>query len=277
MSDYNGNSVRSTRIPVLDYPAIPNAYKVLSGVTIANEYSNGGYARPGGTNGTNSDGSPKGSLFMYKLKITPDGFLSLSYSVNGGSWLGVLANQSITSSNGALPSTIRFGFAGSTGGSSNIHEVLCFKAASLDTSSSSAATNLKQSAKVTSSSQAYFAYYEDVDLSLRLARAGWRFECAPDALARHEGSRTGRRTPFRRAFWTARNRWRTLFRNFEPALLARSLGPLLRADLAHVRQLGWKGVALPLLVWPRVPFLALRARAETRKLSGWPVIASKAP
>jgi GT2 family glycosyltransferase len=123
----------------------------------------------------------------------------------------------------------------------------------------------------------FFAYYEDVDLSLRLARAGWRFVCDPQAVTRHEGSRTGRRTPFKRAFWTARNRWRTLFRNFEPALLARSLVPLLRADLAHVRQVGWKGVALPLLVWPRVPFLALRARAEPRKLSGWPVAASKAP
>ena len=161
LSDFNGNSVSATKINVLDYPAIPNAYKVLSGVTIANEYANGGYARPNGT--PNS-----GSLLMYKLKITADGFLSLSYSVNGGSWLGVLANQSITASNGPLPSTIRFGFAGSTGGSSNIHEVLCFKAASLDTSSSSAATNLKQSAKVTSSSQAYFAFYDPNDWTGRL-------------------------------------------------------------------------------------------------------------
>ena len=73
----------------------------------------------------------------------------------------------------------------------------------------------------------YFAYYEDVDLSLRLARAGWRFVCDPRAVATHEGSLTGRRTPWRRAFWTARNRWRTLFRNFAPSLLARHLGPLL--------------------------------------------------
>jgi GT2 family glycosyltransferase len=124
---------------------------------------------------------------------------------------------------------------------------------------------------------AFFAYYEDVDLSLRLARAGWRFVCDPRAVARHEGSRTGRRTPFRRAFWTARNRWRTLFRNFEPSLLARSLIPILRADLSHVRQAGWKGFALPLLVWPRVPFLALRARGQTRKLSGWPGGAGKTP
>ncbi len=120
----------------------------------------------------------------------------------------------------------------------------------------------------------YFAYYEDVDLALRLSRAGWRFACEPAAVARHEGSRTGKRTPFRRAFWTARNRWRTLFRNFESALLARHLIPILRADLSHVRQVGWRGLALPLLVWPRVPFLALRERAGSRKLSHWPAAAS---
>jgi len=119
----------------------------------------------------------------------------------------------------------------------------------------------------------FFAYYEDVDLSLRLARAGWRFLCEPRAVARHEGSRTGRRTPFRRAYWTARNRWRTLFRNFESALVARHLFPILRAALAHVRAVGWRGLALPLLVWPRVPFLALRertGRGSAGKLSHFP-------
>lgn len=116
----------------------------------------------------------------------------------------------------------------------------------------------------------FFAYYEDVDLSLRLARAGWRFVCDPRALARHEGSLTGRRTPWKRAFWTARNRWRTLFRNFAPKLLWGHLGPLLAADLAHVRQVGWRGLALPLLVWPRLPALAFRARAETGLLDRFP-------
>ena len=116
----------------------------------------------------------------------------------------------------------------------------------------------------------YFAYYEDVDLSLRLARGGWRFVCDPRAVATHEGSLTGRRTPWRKAFWTARNRWRTLFRNFAPSLLARHFGPLLAADLAHVRQVGWRGVALPLLVWPRLPAMAFRARAETGLLDRFP-------
>jgi GT2 family glycosyltransferase len=116
----------------------------------------------------------------------------------------------------------------------------------------------------------FFAYYEDVDLSLRLSRAGWRFVCEPGARARHEGSRTGRRTPFRRAFWTARNRWRTLFRNFAPGLLARKLGPLLAADLAHARQVGWKGAAIPLLVWPRLPLMALRLGGQERRLERFP-------
>ena len=123
----------------------------------------------------------------------------------------------------------------------------------------------------------FFAYYEDVDLSLRLARAGWRFACEPQAVARHEGSRTGRRTPFRRAVWTARNRWRTLFANFAPRFLARNLPALLRADLAHARRLGPAGVVLPLLVWPGIPFLALRRRRETGLLAGWPSVGPITP
>jgi len=116
----------------------------------------------------------------------------------------------------------------------------------------------------------FFAYYEDVDLALRLARAGWRFVCDPRAIARHEGSRTGRRTPWRRAFWTARNRWRTLFRNFSPKLIRRSLPALLRADLAHARAVGAGGLALPLLVWPRLPWMAWRSAGERGRLTAWP-------
>ena len=67
------------------------------------------------------------------------------------------------------------------------------------------------------------------------SRAGWRFACDPAAVARHEGSRTGSRTPWKRAKWIARNRWKTLFRNFDRRLLRRNALALLRADLAHAR------------------------------------------
>src|SRR5579859_1673617 len=157
--DYSNSSTptnTNTTAPGLDYAAIPNAYKVLSGVTIANEYANGGLTR--------GDAQP----ILYKLKITTSGLLSLNYSFNGGAWQSVLTNQNITASNGALPRTLRFGFAGSTGGSSNIHEVLCFKAAAADTSSSSATSNQTQSSRVTSSTQAYFSFYDPNDWTGRL-------------------------------------------------------------------------------------------------------------
>jgi len=123
---------------------------------------------------------------------------------------------------------------------------------------------------------AYFAYYEDADLSLRLARAGWQFACDPRVTARHEGARTSSRTPFRRAVWTARNRWRTLFRNIEPRRIRASFGRLLRADLAHARRLGWRAPLLPLLVWPGLPAEALRFRSEHGRLRDWPASAVRA-
>ena len=118
----------------------------------------------------------------------------------------------------------------------------------------------------------FFAYYEDVDLSLRLQRAGWRFACDPQAVAWHEGSRTGRRTPFRRAVWTARNRWRTLLGNFDRDLLARNLPGILRADLAHAKKLGLSGALLPFLVWPLLPLFAFRARGRSGLLLEWPSV-----
>ena len=99
---------------------------------------------------------------MYNLKITQNGLLSLSYST-GGAYSYVIQNQSITTANGPLPATFRFGFAGSTGGDTNVHEIMCFKAASAATSGSSATVNEKQAAKVQAGTQAYFAYYNPND------------------------------------------------------------------------------------------------------------------
>ena len=137
------NSVNTAGI--LDYAPIPNAYKELpSSLKIANESAmKRGNAQP----------------ITYKLKITSDGLLSFWYSYNGGAFQSVLTNQSITASNGPLPSTFRFGFAGSTGGSTNIHEIMCFNAQPAELSSSSAGLNEKETAKVQTGTQVYFAFY----------------------------------------------------------------------------------------------------------------------
>ncbi len=130
---------------ILDYGAIPNAYAVLpAGTQIANESAmTRGAAKP----------------IFYDLKISQAGLLSLSYSINGGAYQQVIKSQSITASNGPLPANFLFGFAGSTGGDSNIHEILCFKAVPETTASSSAGASERQSAKLETGAQAYFAFY----------------------------------------------------------------------------------------------------------------------
>jgi type IV pilus assembly protein PilY1 len=102
-----------------------------------------------------SDGTP----ITYNLKITSDNKLSLTYAYQGGATQSVITNQDITASNGPLPATLRFGFAGSTGGSTNIHEIMCFKVTPADQAQSSAGLNEKQSARVETGTQVYFAFY----------------------------------------------------------------------------------------------------------------------
>jgi len=141
-----------------DYFAVPAGYKVLpTNQPIANE----------------SAGYRKNAIpITYNLKITPAGLLSLSYSYNGGANQAVITNVDITQKNSVtnipanpLPANVRFGFAGSTGGSRNVHEIMCFQATPSDTSSSSAGLNQKQTAKVQTGSQVYFAYYNPQTLA----------------------------------------------------------------------------------------------------------------
>ncbi|MEA2600790.1 MAG: hypothetical protein QOF89_1782 [Acidobacteriota bacterium] len=73
-----------------------------------------------------------------------------------------------------------------------------------------------------------FAWYEDVDLGVRLRAAGWRALLVPAARVRHAGSSTGRTL--------SRERWRLLYGN---------------RWLVAARLLGRS-------FWPRVPVLAAR-------------------
>lgn len=139
-----GGSATDTGGTVLDYPAIMGAYQVLpSSLKIANE-------------GAQIRGSA--TPITYSLKITENGLLSLSYST-GGSFRPVLTDQDIRSTNGSLPPTFRFGFAGSTGGSTNVHEILCFQAGPGSLADTSLGVNQKQASKIAAGEQAFLASY----------------------------------------------------------------------------------------------------------------------
>ena len=133
---------------ILDYAPIPNAYNDNLGFQIAAESAT-----------TRGAATP----IFYDLKITQDGLLSFSYSVSGGAYSYLIKGQSITASNGPLPASFRVGFAGSDGGATNVHEIMCFKAASANQSGSSASVNQKQASKLEAGTQAYFAYYNPND------------------------------------------------------------------------------------------------------------------
>ncbi|MHB1655107.1 MAG: PilC/PilY family type IV pilus protein [Burkholderiales bacterium] len=131
-------------IAVMDYAAIPGGYHILpSSQLIANESAS-----------VRTDAWP----ITYKLIITNTGLLTFLYNYNNTGYQTVLVNQPITASNGPLPSTFRFGFSGSTGGSRNIHEITCFDAQPLQSASSSGA-NTVESGKVQIGTQVYFSNY----------------------------------------------------------------------------------------------------------------------
>lgn len=144
--DRNGNVTTTysyTSIPY-DYNAISGGYSVLPNSTlIANESAT-----------TRVNATP----ITYKLNISAAGLLNFAYSYNNGAFQPVLANNSITASNGPLPSSLRFGFSSGTGGSNNVHEITCFSASPL-LSNTSAGANTVQSGQVKIGSQIYLATY----------------------------------------------------------------------------------------------------------------------
>ena len=157
--DANDNNVSSAnQVALYDYPPIPNAFAELPTTQkIANESA---MSRQSAT------------PIFYQLKISQNGQLSLSYSINGGAYQQVITRQNITTANGPLPANLLFGFAGSTGGSTNIHEILCFQAQPATSASSSAGASEKQSAKIETGTQAFFAYYNPSGWTGRVTATG---------------------------------------------------------------------------------------------------------
>jgi type IV pilus assembly protein PilY1 len=153
--DYSDSASNPTQVtkpsPALyDYAPIPGAFSVLPVKQIAGEWGAGVYSRPAAT------------PIFYNLTITQDGLLSLSYAIAGSpAYTNIIQNRSIAATNAipALPSSLYFGFAGSSGGSTNIHEIMCFKAAPADQSANSAAVSQQLATKIQGGAQIYFSYY----------------------------------------------------------------------------------------------------------------------
>jgi N-acetylglucosaminyl-diphospho-decaprenol L-rhamnosyltransferase len=99
---------------------------------------------------------------------------------------------------------------------------------------------------------AYFLYVEDVDLGVRLRRAGWRLRYEPDARVVHRvGASTGRRRA-----WALRTHARSLDRYYARHVGTGPVGRLAR-PLVRIALAGWVVVTL---VWER---LVGRGRSTT--------------
>ena len=186
------NSVNTANI--LDYPAV--AYAELSGVQIANEVSPYREGSPPGCSTASSASNPcntsgSGSSLItygpatpitYDMKITPDGYLSLKYSVNGAAYVPIINNQSFTGTIGSPPANVRFGFAGSDGGASNVHEIMCFKATPAQSSSTSGSVTVYQDPTVHTGAQIFTAFYDPNDWAGRLQAQAIVFDTTKNLL-----------------------------------------------------------------------------------------------
>jgi type IV pilus assembly protein PilY1 len=138
------SSGRDTGVAVADYAPITGGYWILPDSQLLANVNTA----------TRSGAWP----VTYKLKLSPGGMLTFLYSYNGGAFQQVLSNYPITLNNGPLPATYRFGFAGSTGGYYNIHEITCFLAQPTQ-SSAGAGANTVQAGQVKTGTQVYLASY----------------------------------------------------------------------------------------------------------------------
>jgi type IV pilus assembly protein PilY1 len=137
---------------ILDYTAIAGGFSVLSANNpIANEAAT--------TRSQSAAVDNRAKPIVYNLNITQDGLLTFAYSYNGGAFQNVLTNTDIKRTNGNLPSSFRFGFAGSTGGSTNVHEILCFKATPNEASASSGGLNTFENPQIVLGTQIFLASY----------------------------------------------------------------------------------------------------------------------
>lgn len=135
--------------------------------------------------------------------------------------------------------------------------------------------------------QAFFAYYEDVDLSFRLQNAGWKVGFVPTAIVHHAiGMTSGRMKGFT-VYQTMKNEPLLLWKNMPASLLFRVLPRFYIAYTlfflrAFTRGLGWyamKGVFMStvLLFWKLPDIMVLEAKRKVKAKYIWGMMVHDLP
>jgi GT2 family glycosyltransferase len=88
----------------------------------------------------------------------------------------------------------------------------------------------------------FFAYYEDFDLAWRGRLAGWKALAAPRALVYHVHSATGGKMSRFKTYYTHRNKWYVIIKNWPLGLLLKRLPVLFCYDMAALVLAWLKGV-----------------------------------
>jgi type IV pilus assembly protein PilY1 len=175
--DYSSDPTDPTgRATIPDYGAISGGSVILSSILPGKLIAAESATIRTGTTGA-------ATPITYNLKITQNGLLSLSMAYGNGAYIPVITKQDITASNGIPPATFRFGFAGSTGGSNNVHEVLCFQAAPVNVAGTSVGVNQKEATKVASGTQAYLANYYPNDWTGRLTASNILYDSSTKTIS----------------------------------------------------------------------------------------------
>jgi hypothetical protein len=125
----------------------------------------------------------------------------------------------------------------------------------------------------------YFVYLEDLDLSLRVQRAGWGVEYLAEAAAYHLGGGTSEQVKAHRLFYSTRSRLIYAFKHFpgispwSVAAVSLVAEPMLRLARAASRKSGREFADTLRAYWwlwrdlPRIARLAHSARRETGAVS----------
>jgi GT2 family glycosyltransferase len=94
----------------------------------------------------------------------------------------------------------------------------------------------------------YFAYVEDVDLSLRAWICGYRAVLVPGSIVYHRGASSSHRR--QRMFWGYRNQLTTLLKLYQPATLRRYRAPILRRWFMTRNRTALRGTLAALAMLP---------------------------